>query len=103
MYALIQLGGHQHKVEKDQIFLSELTGEKVNSEFACEDVLLVADGKDIKVGTPKVEQARVMLRLLEDVRAPRIQGFKYKKRKGYRRKWGHRQRLHKLQVVSIES
>lgn len=101
MYALIELGGHQHKVEEGQVFLSERTGQTVGSQFACENVLLVADGKEIEVGSPKVERAKVMLHLLEDVRAPRIRGFKYKKRKGYSRSWGHRQRLQKLKVLSI--
>lgn len=102
MYAYIKLAGHQHKVEKDQILLTEKTGHEAGKEFTCEDVLLVSGGTDTKIGTPTVSGAAVKLKVLKDVRAPKIEGFKYKRRKGYRRSWGHRQDLQKLQVVSIK-
>lgn len=102
MYAYIKLAGHQHKVEKDQVLLSEKTGHDAGSEFECSDVLLLADGKTVKVGKPNVAGALVKLKVLEDLRGPKIRGFKYKRRKGYRRSWGHRQDLQKLQVVSIK-
>lgn len=102
MYAFIRLGGHQHKVEKDQVILSDLTGHEPGSEFSCTDVLCVANGGELKLGKPTVAGAAVKLKVLEDLRSPKIRGFKYKRRKGYRRTWGHRQNLQKLQVVSID-
>ena len=112
MYAFIRLGGHQHKVTPDMILLSERTDHASGTEFICSDVLLVSaaqeqEGEKVKtepqIGAPTLAGAQVKLRVLGDVRAPKINGFKYKKRKGYRRSWGHRQNLQKLQVVSIQA
>lgn len=102
MYAYIRLAGHQHKVEKDQVILTEKTGHEAGSEFSCDEVLLLGSDAGTKVGTPVVSGASVKFKVLNDIRAPKIEGFKYKKRKGYRRTWGHRQNLQKLQVVSIK-
>ena len=102
MYAFIRLGGHQHKVEKDQVIVSDLTGHEPGAEFSYTDVLCVANGTNLKLGKPTVSGALVKLKVLENLRAPKIRGFKYKRRKGYRRTWGHRQDLQKLQVVAIE-
>ena len=103
MYAIIKLGGHQHRVEKDMILLSEKTGHAPGKEFVCSEVLFVGQGSSSKIGTPKVQGAEVKLKVLEDTRAPKILGFKYKKRKNYRRKWGHRQNLQKLQVLALKA
>ncbi|MCB1172687.1 MAG: 50S ribosomal protein L21 [Leptospiraceae bacterium] len=102
MYAYIKLAGHQHKVEADQVFLAEKSGHEAGSEFVCEDVLALGQGDSLKVGKPTVSGASVKLKVLADVRAPKIRGFKYKKRKGYHRTWGHRQDLQRLQVVTIQ-
>ncbi|MCB1307618.1 MAG: 50S ribosomal protein L21 [Leptospiraceae bacterium] len=102
MHAYIKLGGHQHRVEKDQVILAELTGHDAGKEFNCTDVLLVADGSNVKVGKPLVNGAHVKFKVLADVRGPKIRAFRYKRRTGYRRQWGHRQNLQKLQVVEIK-
>ncbi|MCB1324726.1 MAG: 50S ribosomal protein L21 [Spirochaetales bacterium] len=102
MHAYIKLGGHQHRVEKDQVLLSELTGHEAGKEFACDSVLLISDGKQTRIGQPTVKGAVVKLKVLADLRSPKVRGFKYKRRKGYRRTWGHRQDLQRLQVVEIK-
>jgi large subunit ribosomal protein L21 len=101
MYALIQMGGHQHKVTKDMVFLSELTGNAAGSEFSTDKVMAVGAGESLKIGMPFVAGAAVKLKVLADVKAPKINGYVYKKRKGYQRAWGHRQPLQKIQVVDI--
>ena len=103
MYAIIKLGGHQHRVEKDMILLSEKTGYAQGEEFVCSDVFFVGQGSSSKVGKPKVQGAEVKLKVLEETRAPKIIGLKYKKRKNYRRRWGHRQNLQKLQVLAVKA
>ena len=103
MYAIIKLGGHQHRVEKDMILLCEKTGHAPGEEFSCSEVFFVGEGASSKVGTPRVEGAEVKLKVLEETRAPRILGFKYKKRKNYSRRWGHRQNLQKLQVLAVKA
>ena len=101
MFAVIKIAGHQHKIETDQIFLSQLTGNDENSEFECRDVLIVGEGNEAEVGKPFVKGACVKLKVLENIRSPKINGFIYHRRKGTRRAWGHRQSLQKLQVTAI--
>ena len=102
MYAIITLGNKQYKVEKEQVFLSEKTENQIGSQFDA-TVLLLADENKVKIGSPAVSGAKVSLKVLEDLRGEKIRGFKYKKRKNYHRRWGHRQSLQKLQVVSIKT
>lgn len=102
MYAVIKLAGHQHKVEKDMVFLSELTGTEEGKEFTTDAVLLVGEGASVKVGKPFVAGAQVTLKVLANSKAPKIHGFTYRKRKGIQTTWGHRQNLQRLQVVSIK-
>lgn len=103
MFAVIKLAGHQHRIEKDQIFLSELTSNGENSEFECQDVLMVGEKSDVKIGAPFVQGASVKLRVLENLRGQKINGFTYRRRKGTRKAWGHRQNLQRLQVLEIKS
>jgi large subunit ribosomal protein L21 len=102
MFAIISVGNKQFKVEKDQVFLSEKSGKKPGEEFEAK-VLLVADENKVNVGATPVAGAKVTLKVVEDLRGDKIRGFKYKRRKNYKRTWGHRQDLQKLQVVSIVS
>lgn len=100
MYAVIQVGNQQFKVQKGQTFLSQKTENPIGAEFEAPVRLLAQDNK-IHIGTPLVTGAKVILKVLEDVKSKKIRGFKYKKRKNYHRTWGHRQELQKLEVVSI--
>jgi large subunit ribosomal protein L21 len=102
MYAVVTIGNQQFKLEKGQVFLSQKTGKEVGSEFDSPVHLLAQENK-VHIGTPEVSGAKVTLKVLEDVRGEKIKGFKYKKRKGYYRHWGHRQDLQKLEVVSISA
>lgn len=101
MFAIIELKGKQHKIEKDTIFVSELTGIEPGKELEINTVLLANDGKETKVGTPYVKGAKVKLQVLENFRGPKIRGFKYKRKTGYARRWGHRQDLQKIKVLDI--
>ncbi|MDH5655116.1 MAG: 50S ribosomal protein L21 [Spirochaetia bacterium] len=103
MYAIIKLAGHQHRVKKDQIILSEATGNAEGSEFDCGDVMLVGEGSGAKIGKPFVSGASVRFKVLSNLRGEKLRGYKYKKRKGYHKAWGHRQSLQKLQVVDIKN
>ena len=102
MYAVVTIGNQQFKLEKGQVFLSQKTGKEVGSEFDSPVHLLAQENK-VHIGTPEVSGAKITLKVLEDVRGEKIKGFKYKKRKGYYRHWGHRQDLQKLEVVSISA
>ena len=102
MFAIVNIAGHQHRLEKDQVFLSELTGNEENAEFTCTDVMMVGEGSGVKVGKPYVEGATVKLKVLENLKGKKIHGFTYQRRKGARTAWGHRQKLQRLQVVEIQ-
>lgn len=102
MYAIIKLGNQQFKVEQGQKFLSQKTKNVVGAEFES-PVHLLSEENKVHIGTPVVNGAKVVLKVVEDLKGDKIRGFKYKKRKNYHRTWGHRQQLQKLEVVSISA
>lgn len=103
MYAVIETGGKQYRVQKgDVLDVERLAGASNEQEVVFDRVLLVGDGDDIKVGSPVVDGARVSGEFLGDVRGPKITVFKFKRRKQYRRKNGHRQDLHRVRIQDIQ-
>ena len=101
MFAIIEISGHQHKVQENQEILVDLTGQEEGKEFKCENVMLVGEGASLKIGKPYVSGAAVTLKVTENTKGEKIQGFTYRRRQGTHRAWGHRQQLQKLQVVKI--
>ncbi len=103
MYAIVEIAGQQFKVEKDQsIFVHRLEGEE-GSNVDFEKVLMIEDGKKINVGTPVVEGAKVSAKILSHLKGDKVIVFKKKRRKGYRKKNGHRQYLTKIQIENIKA
>lgn len=104
MHAVIKTGGKQYIVEPgDIIDIEKISGEP-GEEVNFEEVLLVsADGEDVKVGSPVVESARVEGRIVKQKRGEKIVVFKFKRRKGYRKKAGHRQNLTSVEITSISA
>lgn len=101
MYAVIEMGGKQYRIEPEQILYVEKTGLEKGSEFDIKNVLLLEKDNKVTVGKPVVDNAKVKAKILDDVKAPKIHGFKYKTKKNYRRRWGHRQSLQKIQITAI--
>ena len=104
MYAVIETGGKQYRVEKNDVLEVERlpeAGEK-GSEVVFDRVLLLG-GDELKVGSPTIEGAQVKAISLGDVRGPKIIVFKKKKRKQYRRKNGHRQDLLRVRIAEIQA
>ncbi len=102
MYAIIQTGGKQYRVEEGQRLDVEKLDVEPGAEVVLEDVLLVGEGADVKVGTPKVADARVRATVLNHFRGPKLIVFKKKRRKNYHRKQGHRQEQTALRIDRIE-
>lgn len=104
MYAVIQTGGKQYRVQAgDEIdieTLSPASGD--DKEVVFDRVLMVGGDGDLQVGSPTVEGATVRGILLREFRAPKVIVFKKKKRKGYRRKNGHRQNLLRVRIEDIQ-
>lgn len=101
MYAVIETGGKQYKVsEGDVIFVEKLAAE-AGDTVTVDKVLVVADGEDVKVGAPYVEGASVTADVVKNGKDRKIIVYKYKPKKGYHKKQGHRQPYTKLEVKKI--
>ncbi len=102
MYAVINSGGKQYRVEQgNTVRLERLPGD-VGSPVSFDRVLLFSDGQNVKIGQPLVEGVMVRGRIVEQDRSKKIIVFKYKRRKRYRRKQGHRQYYTAVKIDSIE-
>lgn len=101
MYAVLKTGGKQYKVaEGDVLFVEKLEGD-VDSTVELTEVLAVGNDDGIKVGVPLVDGAKVVCKVLAQDKAKKIIVFKYKAKKDYRKKQGHRQPYTKLVVEEI--
>ena len=103
MYAIIRSGGKQYRVKEGQVLLVERLGASDGSHV-FDDVLLVSRGEsDVSVGTPRVDGAKVQATILGEEKAKKVLVFKMKRRKGYRRKRGHRQVHARVRIDSISA
>jgi large subunit ribosomal protein L21 len=102
-YAVIETGGKQYRVEKDTVLSVELLGRETGDTVEFDQVLAVSDGSELTIGTPVVENAKVTATVVENYRGSKVVAFKKKRRKGYRRKIGHRQELTKLKIETISA
>ena len=93
MFAVIRTGGKQYKVAKDDTIQVEKLDTKEGATIDLDNVLYVEGGK----------KAKVSARVVEHIRAPKVIVFKKKRRKGYRRKLGHRQNLTVLKIVDVKA
>ncbi len=100
MYAIIETGGKQIKVEAGQeIYIEKISGEA--DEVVTFDKVLMVGGDDVKVGAPFVEGATVTGTVVKQGRAKKLVVFKYKAKKNYRKKQGHRQPYTKIVIDGI--
>lgn len=104
MYAVIETGGKQYRVEPGDVLdierLPDLDDEETTIEF--DRVLLVSGDDGVQTGQPVVDGATVKATLLSEVRGPKVRVFKMKRRKGYRRTNGHRQDYLRVKIDEIE-
>lgn len=103
MLAIIKTGGKQYLVQPgDKIKVEKLDGEE-GKEVTFSDVLLLEKNKKLEVGTPFVKGAKVLAKVLGQVKGEKLIIFKYKPKKRYKRKIGHRQPFTEIEIVSIEN
>ena len=101
MYAIVEIAGHQFKVEKDQrVFVNRLQTEE-GKEVSFDNVLLLSDGDKVTIGAPAIDGAQVSAKVLKHLKGDKVIVFKKKRRKGYRKKNGHRQSLTEILIESI--
>jgi large subunit ribosomal protein L21 len=104
MYAIIETGGKQYRVEPDEeLKVEKLKGRGVGEEVKFDRVLLVNDDGEVDVGKPYLDDAAVEGEIVEKDKEEKVTVFTYKKRKGQRRKLGHRQPYMKVRIDSISS
>lgn len=103
MYAVVATGGKQYKVETGDILRVEKLAGDIGSEVAFDQVLMLADGESVRIGQPVVEGVTVKGRIVEQGKSKKILVFKYKRRKRYRRKQGHRQPYTAVKIDAIDA
>ena len=103
MYAVISSGGKQYKVEQGEIVRVEKLSGDIGSPVSFDKVLMISDGEKVQIGTPVLKKATVQGHIVKQGKVKKIIVFKYKRRKRYRRKQGHRQSFTAIQIDSIEA
>lgn len=104
MYAIFEDGGKQYKVSTGDKLLIELKelpeGQK---DITFDKVLMVGEGAGARIGTPWVTGATVSAKVLEALKMPKVSGVKFSRRKGYYKRWGHRQQMMKVEIGAINA
>jgi large subunit ribosomal protein L21 len=101
-YAIIKTGGKQHKVSEGQFLRVERIDGQKGDLVSITDVLMVADDQEVKIGQPEIPGASVKGIIVEQGKTRKITVFKSKRRKGYRKKRGHRQPYTSLRIEEIK-
>ncbi|MBS3772102.1 MAG: 50S ribosomal protein L21 [Bacteroidales bacterium] len=101
MYAIVDIGGFQYKVEKDKKYFVSRLNQEEGAQVEFDNVLLVDSEGDVKVGKPTVDGAKVSAKVVSHAKADKKIVFKKKRRTGFRVKKGHRQPVTQIQVEDI--
>ena len=102
MYAVIKTGGKQYKVVAGEKLKVEQIPADIDSQIVLDQVLMVADGEDIVLGTPVVAGATVKATVVSHGRGEKVRIFKMRRRKHYQKRQGHRQNFTELRIDAIE-
>jgi large subunit ribosomal protein L21 len=100
-YAVIETGGKQYRVEVGQTLEVERLDQEAGTQLTLDRVLAQSDGTTLKIGTPTVPGAAVTVEILEHFRGTKVVSFKKKRRKGYKKKIGHRQELTRIKIQDL--
>ena len=103
MFAVFSSGGKQHRVTEGEVVKIELLKAEPGEEVVFDQVLMVADGDDVSVGAPYVSGGKVTAEVLRHDRHKKIKVLKFKRRKDFLRKQGHRQYFTELKITAISA
>lgn len=103
MYAVIKSGGKQHRVVEGELLKVELLDVEPGQTITLEDVLMVVNGSDIKIGTPVVAGAKVQAEVVSHGRHDKVRIVKFRRRKHHRKQAGHRQYYTELKITGISA
>jgi large subunit ribosomal protein L21 len=101
VYAVLESGARQYRAEVGETIVVERLPAEVGQQLELDKVLLISDGEQVEVGQPTVEGAKVLATVVAQEKGPKIRIFKYRPKKRYRRRAGHRQRYTRLRVDKI--
>lgn len=101
MFAVIESGGKQHRVEPGEVLALEKIDAEIGSTVEFDKVMLVADGDALAIGEPYVESGRVAAEILEHGKGDKVRIVKFRRRKDYKRVKGHRQWFTKVRITAI--
>lgn len=101
MYAIVEIAGKQFKVSQNQQLYTPQLDAEVGKGITFDKVLLVEDNDTVAIGTPTVASAKVVGKVIDQVRGDKIIVFKKKRRKGYQKTQGHRQNYTKVLIENI--
>ncbi|MDR1067429.1 MAG: 50S ribosomal protein L21 [Clostridiales bacterium] len=102
MYAIIETGGKQFKVSEGDIIKVEKLGAQPDSEYSFDKVMAVVDGDDVKLGSPYLAGASVSAFVIGDGKEKKVIIYKYKPKKGFHNKKGHRQPFTSVKILSVK-
>ncbi|MFA5071960.1 MAG: 50S ribosomal protein L21 [Minisyncoccales bacterium] len=103
MLAVIKTGGKQYRVSpKDKLKIEKIAAEE-GAEVVFDNVLLVENGKDLTIGEPLIKGATVIAKVLKQAKADKVMTFKYKSKKRYKVKKGHRQQYTEVEIVDVKN
>ena len=101
MYAIVECGGRQYRAEEGHSFSVEKLPQEVGEQIELENVLLLSNGDEVTVGQPTIKGASVKATVVEQFKGKKIFVWKYKPKKRYRRRQGHRQQYTRLRIDEI--
>ncbi len=104
MYAIFEDGGKQYKVSQgDSLLIERRDLAEGTSEITFDKVLMVGEGETAKIGTPWLAKAAVSARVVTELKTPKVIGIKHSRRKGYLKKFGHRQTMLRVEITGIRA
>jgi len=103
MYAIVNTGGKQYKIKQGDVLRIEKIPGEVGSPVSFDKVLMFSDGENVNIGRPVLDNVAVKGHIVDQGKGKKIIVFKYKRRKRYRRKLGHRQQYTEIKIDSIEA
>ena len=102
MYAVIETGGKQHKVEKGMILSVDLLKDDIGKKITFDNVMLYVDGDDVEVGQPYLDNVKVTAEIKDIIKADKISILRFKRRKHSMRKVGHRAKHSQIEIKNIK-
>jgi len=103
MYAVFKTGGKQYRASTGDVIKVEKIEAEKGATVELDQVLMVGEGEDVKIGTPFLEGGKVTAKVLDQGRRDKIKVIKFKRRKNYRRQMGHRQYFTQIEITGIDA